>query len=261
MISIQVLIELQQRLGKNKSIADCFEWYSGTSTGSILAFLMATKRPLKEIRGIYFRFKDKILVGSRPYSSKNFETLLEEEFKAETRMCDVLNVHNRHLIINAVLIDRNPATLHLFRSYESPEEILGLPETPEGFKAYPNHREQIAWKACRASGAAPTYFRASGAFLDGGLIANNPTLDALTEFKLYNNAMKAVGRTHESEELALILSLGTGKFPATQAEPIDVVKMWSFNPREIHKNTLYLRQMGNLLINQVCATEGYVIDR
>ena len=42
------------------------------------------------------------------------------------------------------------------------------------------------WQAARSSGAAPTYFRSFGRFLDGGLMANNPTLDLLTEIHDYN---------------------------------------------------------------------------
>jgi calcium-independent phospholipase A2 len=141
--------------------------------------------------------------------------------------------------------------LHVFRSFESPEEVLGLPDTPPGFKSYPNSTKQIAWKACRASGAAPTYFQASGPFLDGGLIANNPTLDAMSEFRYYNNALRAVGRGEEREKLDLVVSLGTGRFALTKAQPIDVLKMWSFNPKEIHKNALYIKQIGSLLINEV----------
>lgn len=52
--------------------------------------------------------------------------------------------------------------------------------------------DQLVWRAARSSGAAPTYFRASGRFLDGGLMANNPTLDVLTEIHQYNLALKAV---------------------------------------------------------------------
>ena len=40
--------------------------------------------------------------------------------------------------------------------------------------------------------------RAFGRFLDGGLIANNPTLDALTEIHEYNMALKSVGREAEA---------------------------------------------------------------
>lgn len=51
--------------------------------------------------------------------------------------------------------------------------------------------EQLVWRAARSSGAAPTYFRPMGRFLDGGLLANNPTLDAMTEVHQYNKALKA----------------------------------------------------------------------
>ena len=51
--------------------------------------------------------------------------------------------------------------------------------------------EQLVWMAARASGAAPTFFRAHGRFLDGGLVANNPTLDLMTEIQQYNAALKA----------------------------------------------------------------------
>ncbi len=45
---------------------------------------------------------------------------------------------------------------------------------------------QFIWQAARASGAAPSYFRACGPYLDGGMIANNPTLDILTEAQELN---------------------------------------------------------------------------
>lgn len=46
------------------------------------------------------------------------------------------------------------------------------------------------WRAARSSGAAPTYFRPMGRFLDGGLLANNPTLDAMSEIHQFNKALK-----------------------------------------------------------------------
>ncbi|VDN42640.1 unnamed protein product [Dibothriocephalus latus] len=44
----------------------------------------------------------------------------------------------------------------------------------------------MIWRAARASGAAPSYFRPCGPYLDGGLISNNPTLDILTEIQEMN---------------------------------------------------------------------------
>jgi len=51
--------------------------------------------------------------------------------------------------------------------------------------------EQYVWRAARSSGAAPTYFRAFGRFLDGGLMSNNPTLDVLTEIHQYYLALQS----------------------------------------------------------------------
>lgn len=49
--------------------------------------------------------------------------------------------------------------------------------------------DQLVWRAARCSGAAPTYFRPIGRFLDGGLLANNPTLDAMAEIHEYNKTL------------------------------------------------------------------------
>lgn len=55
-------------------------------------------------------------------------------------------------------------------------------------------------------GAAPSYFRAFGRFLDGGLIANNPTLDAITEIHEYNTALLSVNRKQEAVPVNIVVS-------------------------------------------------------
>lgn len=55
--------------------------------------------------------------------------------------------------------------------------------------------DQLVWRAARSSGAAPTYFRPNGRFLDGGLLANNPTLDAMTEIHEYNHGHDPQGES------------------------------------------------------------------
>lgn len=50
-----------------------------------------------------------------------------------------------------------------------------------------------------------SFSRAFGRFLDGGLIANNPTLDAMTEIHEYNMALRSVGRESEAKPVSIYI--------------------------------------------------------
>ncbi|PSN56990.1 hypothetical protein C0J52_04240 [Blattella germanica] len=85
-----------------------------------------------------------------------------------------------------------------------------------------------------------------GRFLDGGLIANNPTLDALTEIHEYNLALKAVGRSAEVR-------------PVTVLKEIDV-----FRPESLWDTArlaIGISALGTLLVDQATASDGRVVDR
>ncbi|KAF3852918.1 hypothetical protein F7725_006273 [Dissostichus mawsoni] len=81
--------------------------------------------------------------------------------------------------------------------------VVGYTEEPARKRRKVTDEEQLVWRAARSSGAAPTYFRPMGRFLDGGLLANNPTLDAMTEIHQYNKALKAEGRAQEIQKLGV----------------------------------------------------------
>lgn len=169
---------------------------------------------------MYFRIKDNAFIGKRPYPSEPLEKALKDSLGEHTTMSDI-----RHpkLMITGVLADRKPVDLHLFRNYNSPSEILQIP-TSDKFKETLPPEEQLLWKAARATGAAPSYFRAFGRFLDGGLIANNPTLDAMTEIHEYNLALEATERSSEIVPLSLVVSVGTGLIPMSPLQNVDIHK-------------------------------------
>lgn len=133
------------------------------------------------------------------------------------------DIRHPKLMITGVLADRKPVDLHLFRNYDSPSKILRLPESDKFKKTLPPEA-QLLWKAARATGAAPSYFRAFGRFLDGGLIANNPTLDAMTEIHEYNLALEAKDRASEVVPLSLVVSLGTGLIPMSELQNVDLYR-------------------------------------
>jgi hypothetical protein len=62
------------------------------------------------------------------------------------------------VIVTGVLADRKPVDLHLFRNYESPSSVLGIGQLGF-FKPTFSPEEQLIWRAARATGAAPSYFR------------------------------------------------------------------------------------------------------
>lgn len=85
--------------------------------------------------------------------------------------------------------------------------------------------------------------------MDGGLIANNPTLDALTEIHEYNLALRAVSRENEICPVTVVVSLGTGVIPVSELSGIDVYRpegIW-----DAAKMVMGLPALGNLLVDQV----------
>ena len=44
----------------------------------------------------------------------------------------------------------------------------------------------LVWQAARASSAAPSYFKPADKFVDGGILANNPSLTLLNEVSEFN---------------------------------------------------------------------------
>lgn len=254
LVLIQTLLEIESVL--RKPVVQCFDWIAGTSTGGILALGLAAGKSLRECQALYFRIKENAFVGSRPYNSEGLEKVLKECLGANTVMA---NIQKPKIMITGVLADRKPVDLHLFRNYEAPSVILKLPENGM-FKSTLSPQEQLLWKAARATGAAPSYFRAFGRFLDGGLIANNPTLDAMTEIHEYNLALKATNRENKVIPLSLVVSLGTGLIPTTYTlNEIDV-----FRPESLWdtaKLAFGMSALGTLLVDQATASDGRVVDR
>ncbi|RWS04365.1 85 kDa calcium-independent phospholipase A2-like protein [Dinothrombium tinctorium] len=255
LIGAQILIELQKYF--ELPIIDHFQWVAGTSTGALLGSLLSVGKEPRQIRRIYFAFKNKILHGPIPYSSTAFENAIKANIDENLTMSDIKNVK---LIIPVTLADRHPAQLHLFRSYESPAEICGM--TKGLFNRVPNHKEMKLWAACRASGSAPVYFNPFGPYIDGGVISNNPTLDALSEFVFHNEALKFSNRENEIEELGIVVSIGCGKIPVTLRDPLrNVAKIASLNPAESYRNAMIVKDILMMILEQATGTDAHFVHR
>ncbi|XP_045464843.1 85/88 kDa calcium-independent phospholipase A2 isoform X2 [Harmonia axyridis] len=253
LILVQCLLELESIL--QKPIVHVFDWIAGTSTGGILALAIATGRSMRECLRLYFRLKEQTFVGMRPYPSEPLERVLKDTFGSETVMTEIK--HPR-VMITGTLADRKPVELHLFRNYESAHSILNIKHNSPYEPPSPPD-QQLIWEAARATGAAPTYFCNFGRYLDGGLIANNPTLDALTEIQEHCLALKSVNKESEAAPVSLVVSIGTGHIPVSAIKNLDTYRPDSLvdNARLVFGMT----SVGILLVDQATCSDGRVIDR
>lgn len=254
LVLIQLLLAIEAVVGQ--PIRNCFDWIGGTSTGGILALALLHGKTVRYCQGLYFQLKDAVFEGRRPYDSAPLEEFLKKEFGETTRMSER---DYPRVMVTGVLADRMPAELHLFRNYDVPGQDNDAKSKTPSFAPLQRPNDQLVWRAARCSGAAPTYFRACGRFLDGGLIANNPTLDVITEIHQYNMALKVKGQSQLSRPIHVVVSLGTGRLPVRPINACDV-----FRPEglfDLAKAAFGAKNLGELLVDQATQSEGRVVER
>ncbi|XP_032544603.1 85/88 kDa calcium-independent phospholipase A2 isoform X2 [Chiroxiphia lanceolata] len=255
LVLIQLLLAIEKAAGR--PIREIFDWIAGTSTGGILALAIVHGKSMDYMRCLYFRMKDMVFRGSRPYESEPLDEFLKKEFGENTKMTDV---RKPKVMVTGTLCDRQPAELHLFRNYPVPETKTSTEyKTNASFKPLTQPEDQLVWRAARCSGAAPTYFRPIGRFLDGGLLANNPTLDAMAEIHEYNKTLIKKGRRQEVRKLGLVVSLGTGKPPQIPVSSVDVFR--PSNPWELAKTVFGARELGKMVVDCCTDADGPAVDR
>ncbi|XP_023190321.1 85/88 kDa calcium-independent phospholipase A2 isoform X2 [Xiphophorus maculatus] len=255
LVLIQMLIALEKEAGR--PTRELFDWVAGTSTGGILALAIIHGKSMEYLRCLYFRMKEQVFRGSRPYESAPLEDFLKKEFGENTKMTDI---KFPRVMVTSVLADRHPGELHIFRNYDPPS-VRREPSytTTATFQPLTIPQEQLVWRAARSSGAAPTYFRPMGRFLDGGLLANNPTLDAMTEIHQFNKSLKAEGREANIKKLGIVVSLGTGKPPQEVVTSVDVFR--PSNPLELAKTFVGAKELGKMLVDCCTDSDGCTVDR
>ncbi|VVD00884.1 unnamed protein product [Leptidea sinapis] len=86
--------------------------------------------------------KEYAFVGSRPYPSEALETILKDCLGTETVMADI---EHPKLMVLAILADRKPVDLHIFRNYQSGGGGRGLLLGGEaGLSAGPRRAARVA---------------------------------------------------------------------------------------------------------------------
>lgn len=199
----QFLSKVEVALQQNgKSIRDCVDFYAGTSTGSIIALALATTdMTVDEINKLYnYKTAQKIFtenkgwfeidgVNAPKYEAKDKTKVLKEKFK-DARISHVPD--NKHILAVTYAIEKR------------------RPMIIKSTKA--DYQTLYSYQVADATSAAPTYFptvelevppeRDENWLIDGGVIANNPTMCAIAEARrCWSN---------ESVSDLRVLSIGTG---------------------------------------------------
>ncbi len=198
----------------NMLLCDYFDLIGGTSTGAIIAALLAVGKTAKEVKELYLTMGGKIFKGKRDwwnpletfkflkaeFSEKNLEEALEE-FLGDIKLGDEQARVKTGLCIITKRADTN--------------SVWPLINHPAG-KFYSLNKDYPLKNILRASSAAPSYFvpqllevdkGMNGAFVDGGVsMANNPSLQLLKVATLNGFPFKWA----KGKDKLFVVSLGTG---------------------------------------------------
>lgn len=267
-ISARILIEIEQQLQaqKNQSLHEYFDLVAGTSTGSIIAAVIATGMNSTNILKLYQQEGINIFPYQSRWSPKRLPLILKYGPSAPKFSHEgLIKVLKKYLVQQdgtAIKLQEINEINLLIVAYnmflESPTIFVNYhPEIPKQTIWYDN---LPLWEICVSSSSAPTYFPAyefkngdlSLPHIDGGVAANNPTLAAITY------AMKL---GYKLEDIS-IMSIGTGE--SSQPYSYQQIVDWGLAEWAIKLISILMNSQSsanNLFTEQIMSTtnpKGYL---
>jgi len=203
LLTIILLERIEKEIPDFLSKIDLF---AGTSAGGILALALAMGKKTSEVRALYEEFSDIVFertlfdkminlwgfLGSK-YSNKNLYRVLHEEFGNRT-----LASLSKKVLISTFDLDSKPKRFNDTRGWRA--------KFYHNFSGKDNDAEEKVIDVAVKTATAPTYFPIYKGFIDGGVVANNPSVCALAQ------AINPPTGGQKLNDIRLF-SLGTGKNP------------------------------------------------
>ena len=200
----QFLSKVEQKLDTDhgKSIRDCVDFYAGTSTGSIIAIALATTNmTMREINNLYnYDIAQRIFTENSGLFE--FDGINAPKYEASGKT-KTLKDNFGNATIGDVPDDKHVLAVTYAIEKRKPVVIKSTKR---------DYRNVLSYQAADASSAAPTFFPTKELVLppdadefwliDGGVIANNPTMCAIAEAR---RVWKDVALSDMR-----VLSIGTG---------------------------------------------------
>lgn len=215
--------------GARPAVRSLFDMMAGTSTGALVVLACSMPQPLSTQRIVeLYRHEAEVIFPRSRYAAMRTMQTMRQAFAGKfdpapyedflRRHFGELRLHDcpANLLIPAY--DTDNRTPHFFkRRHESAPK--------PGYPTRADKRDFLLRDVARATSAAPTYFPPARitacdgqgfTLVDGGIVANNPTLSAVVEArKLYPDARRIV-----------VVSLGTGR--SGRRFPYEQIKSWGY---------------------------------
>ena len=180
----------------------------GTSVGGILALLLASGYDAEECEEI-FRFAMPHIFRHDPYRKMNpFNSKYSDRSKEELmryyfgdlKMGDL----KKFCTVIAFRLDGRRSETHSFFNTDGWRPAI-LSNMPVGKSDVLPDSDLRVWEAAMRTSAAPTFFPVYQGYTDGGVVANNPSIIALSKVMAHFPTVNTRN--------AALLSLGAGFFP------------------------------------------------
>ena len=225
LVRIEALLRNRHQ-NQDLRLCDYFDLVGGTSTGSIIAALLAVGKSASEIQKLYLDLGPKVFGGKKLWGA--WRSLFDEE-GLEKELKQVfppsLTLGDQEKIKTGLCIVTKRADTG---------STWPLINHPRGKYFGPN-KDIPLWEAVRASSAAPVYFvpkkikvgpLQEGAFVDGGVsMANNPGLQLFLVAVLKGFPF----RWPVGEHNMLLVSIGTGTWERkTAVDDVAESKIWDW---------------------------------
>ena len=225
-----------------KPLQDYFDYIAGTSVGGIGALFMAYKGSLPCANAMLLSAADTIFDSDISERERMVDNLHRSAFGSDTKM--TAKVRPR-VIVTASLVTSIPGTLHLFTNFGDATNGQLHPSS------------QDVYEAAKATSAAPYYFPpVKGRFIDGGIMASNPTLPAMVRI------MEETKKEGKQAKLGCVISLGTGKPPVEELEEAVDIHFSSyadmlFNFGDVISN---LKNLFSIIVKRVSESDGLPVQ-
>jgi patatin-like phospholipase/acyl hydrolase len=198
---------LVQRLAREPGLGDWLdraEFVAGTSTGGLIALMLAAGFEPQAIRELYEQRASHVFADSVFDDIRDLGKILGADYDVENLRSEAHTVFEERTLgqlAKRVLV----TTFDL--DNEDPHARSWKPKIFHNFEGPDSDGAQLAYKVATYTCAAPTYFASDDGYIDGGVFAPNPSMCALAQSQDRRNL--PADRPALSD--VRLLSLGTGR--------------------------------------------------